>query len=113
MSTSLPAKPRSLLRRYLVAGYAGFIVYASLTPFIGWQEQGLEFWAVLTSPLGLTFTVFDGLSNLLAYLPFGLLLALTLRAHFDAARSVLLATLAALALSVAMEYLQMYLPMRT
>ena len=113
MSTSLPAKPRSLLRRYLVAGYAVFIIYASLSPFFGWQEQGLEFWAVLTSPLGLTYTWFDALSNLLAYFPFGLLLALTLRTWFGNGRSVLWATLAAMTLSVAMEYLQMYLPMRT
>ena len=113
MSDSLPAKPRSLLRRYLVAGYATFIVYASLAPFIGWQEQGLEFWAVLTSPLGLTYTGFDALSNLLAYFPFGLLLALTMRTYFGKGGSVLLATLLAMSLSGAMEYLQMYLPMRT
>lgn len=113
MSSSFPAKPRSLLRRYLVAGYALFIVYASLTPFVGWQEQGLEFWAVLASPLPLTYSGFDALSNLLAYFPFGLLLALTLRTQFGGGRSVLLATLIATALSVAMEYLQMYLPMRT
>jgi VanZ family protein len=113
MSTSLPAKPRSLLRRYLVAGYATFIMYASLSPFFGWQEQGLEFWAVLTSPLGLTYTGFDALSNLLAYFPFGMLLALTLRTYFGSGRSVLLATLLAMTLSVTMEYLQMYLPTRT
>jgi VanZ family protein len=113
MSTFLPAKSRSLLRRYLVAGYATFIIYASLSPFFGWQEQGLEFWAVLTSPLGLTYSGFDALSNLLAYFPFGLLLALTLRTYFGSGRSVLLATLLAMALSVTMEYLQMYLPMRT
>jgi len=113
MSTSLPVKLRSLLRRYLVAGYAAFIMYASLSPFFGWQEQGLEFWAVLTSPLGLTYTGFDALSNLLAYFPFGMLLALTLRTYFGSERSVLLATLLAMALSVTMEYLQMYLPSRT
>lgn len=113
MSTSLPAKPHRSLRRYLVAGYAMFIIYASLSPFVGWQEQGLAFWAVLTSPLGLTYSGFDALSNLLAYLPFGALLALTLCNHFDRWRSVLLATLVALAISVALEYLQMYLPSRT
>jgi VanZ family protein len=112
MSTSLLAKPRSLLRRYLVAGYVVFIVYASLSPFFGWQEQGLEFWAVLTSPLGLTYTGFDAMSNLLAYFPLGLLQALTFHTYFSRGRSVLFATLAALALSVSMEYLQMYLPMR-
>lgn len=113
MSTPLPAKPRSLLRRYLVAGYAALIIYASLTPFFGWQEQGLEFWAVLTSPLGLTYSGFDALSNLLAYFPFGVLLALTFHTYFGRRRSVLLAALAAMALSFAMEYLQMYLPSRT
>jgi VanZ family protein len=113
MSTSLPAKPRNLLRRYLVAGYAVFIVYASLTPFLGWQEQGLEFWAVLASPLGLTYTGFDALANLLAYFPFGLLLALGMRTYFGKGLSVLLATLLAMSLSTSMEYLQMYLPMRT
>jgi VanZ family protein len=113
MSTSLQAKPRSLLRRYLAAGYALFIVYASLSPFVGWQEQGVEFWAVLTSPLGLTYSGFDALSNLLAYFPFGMLLALNLLTYFGNLRSVLLATLLAMGLSVAMEYLQLYLPMRT
>ena len=114
MSTVLHATPsRSLLRRYLVAGYALFIIYASLSPFLGWRDQGLEFWAVLTSPLGLTFTAFDAISNLLAYLPFGILLALTLRTYYSGSNSVLFATLLAMALSVSMEYLQMYLPMRT
>ncbi|MFZ2160927.1 MAG: VanZ family protein [Sideroxyarcus sp.] len=113
MSTSLLAKPRSLLRRYLVAGYAAFIVYASLAPFIGWQEQGLEFWGVLTSPVGLTYTGFDALSNLLAYFPFGILLALTLHAWFSKGSSVLLATLLAMVLSATLEYLQMYMPART
>ena len=113
MSTSLPADPRSLLRRHLVAGYALFIVYASLSPFLGWQEQGLTFGEVLASPFAQTYTAFDALVNLLAYLPFGALLALTLRARLDAKRSVLWAVLGGLLLSVAMEYLQMYLPRRT
>jgi VanZ family protein len=114
MSTEFYAKPpRSLLRRYLVAGYALFIIYASLSPFLGWRDQGLEFWAVLTSPLGLTFTTFDAISNLLAYLPFGMLLALTLRTYYRSSVSTLLATLLAMALSASMEYLQMYLPTRT
>jgi VanZ family protein len=113
MSTSLPANSRSLLRRYLVAGYVMFIIYASLSPYLGWHEQGLAFWDVLTSPLGLTYTGFDALSNVLAYFPLGLLLALTLLSSFRNGASVLLATVLAMALSVLMEYLQMYLPSRT
>ncbi len=105
-------KNRSLLRRYLVAGYAMLIIYASLSPFMGWQEQGLEFWAVLTSPLKLTYTAFDAVSNLLAYMPLGLLLALTLRTYFSSRHSVILAVFLALVLSIVLEYLQMYLPSR-
>jgi hypothetical protein len=69
--------------------------------------------AVLSSPLGLTYTGFDALSNVLAYFPFGLFLALTMLIYFRNVASVLLATLTALALSMSMEYLQMYLPTRT
>ena len=105
--------PRTLLRRYLAAGYALFIVYASLSPFSGWQEQGLKFSAVLGAPLMQTYSSFDVAVNLLAYIPFGLLLGLMLHARFGAGWSVLLATLGGIALSAAMEYAQMYLPPRT
>lgn len=104
---------RSLLRRYLAAGYAFFIAYASLSPFTGWQEQGLAFPEVLLSPLALTYTTFDAALNLLAYLPFGMLIALTLRVHLDAKWSVLGAIVCGLLFSAGLEYLQMYLPGRT
>ncbi len=109
----IPAtSPRARLRTYLAAGYALFIVYASLSPFSGWQEQGLNYAAVLAAPLLLQYTWFDVAANLLAYLPFGLLLGLVLHARCGALWSVLLATLGGLALSAAMEYAQMYLPSR-
>lgn len=106
------SSPRARLRSYLVAGYVLLIVYASLSPFSGWQEQGLEFFDVLTAPLLQQFTWFDIAANLLAYLPFGLLLGLALRAHFGTGWSVLFATLGGVAVSAAMEYTQMYLPVR-
>lgn len=105
-------RSRTSLRIYLTAGYTLFIVYASLTPFTGWQEQGLEFFAVLKSPLLQTYSWFDAVANFLAYLPLGLLLGLTLRARINALWSVVLATLAGLFLSTSMEYAQMYLPNR-
>ncbi len=101
------------LGRYLIAGYALLIIYASLTPFSGWRDQGLSFFDVLASPLGQTYTLFDTITNLLAYIPFGLLLALSLHQHFGAGRSALLSVLGGVLLSVSMEYVQMYLPMRT
>ena len=112
MKKILATAARARLRTYLTAGYTLFIAYASLSPFSGWQEQGLEFSAVLAVPLFLQYTWFDIAANLLAYLPLGLLLGLTLRVHFAPVWSVLLATLGGVALSAAMEYVQMYLPVR-
>lgn len=103
---------RARLRTWLAIGYALFIVYASLSPFSGWRDQGLNFSDVLTAPLALTYTAFDTVINLLSYLPFGLLAGLTLRARFSASISALLALCLGVLLSVGMEYLQMYLPGR-
>ncbi len=100
------------LRRYLTAGYTLLILYASLLPFIGWHEQGLAFSEVLTAPLRQTYSWLDLIINLAAYLPFGALLALTLRARVSAVWSILLATLGGLMLSTTMEYAQLYLPGR-
>jgi len=112
MSRSTFYHSRTSLRGYLTAGYTLFIVYASLSPFSGWQEQGLEFYEVLASPLGQTYSWFDAATNYFAYVPYGLLFGLTLRARLNAAWSVVFATLAGILLSASMEYLQMYLPSR-
>ena len=103
---------RARLRTWLAIGYALFIVYASLSPFSGWREQGLDFLEVLGAPLRLTYTAFDATVNLLSYLPFGLLAGLALHARFGAAASVMLGLCLGVSLSAGMEYLQMYLPAR-
>ena len=103
---------RARLRTWLAIGYALFIVYASLSPFSGWREQGLDFLEVLDAPLLLTYTAFDAVVNLLSYLPFGLLAGLALHARFGAAASVILGLCLGVSLSAGMEYLQMYLPAR-
>lgn len=104
---------RARLRTLLAIGYALFIVYASLSPFTGWREQGLDFLEVLDMPLLLTYTAFDAAINFLSYLPFGLLVGLALRARLGAVISVILGLSLGVLLSSGMEYLQMYLPMRT
>jgi VanZ family protein len=103
---------RARLRTWLALGYALFIAYASLSPFTGWREQGLDFADVLAAPLALTYTHFDAALNLLSYLPLGLLIALALRSRLGALASVALALAAGMLLSTGMEYLQMYLPRR-
>ncbi|OGT24123.1 MAG: teicoplanin resistance protein VanZ, partial [Gallionellales bacterium RIFOXYB12_FULL_54_9] len=100
------------LRTLLAAGYALFIAYVSLSPFVGWREQGVNFLDVLHLPLMLTYTPFDAVINVLAYIPFGFLVGLAVRARFGVVVSVSVAAACGMALSVCMEYLQMYLPMR-
>jgi len=103
-------KSHARLRTWLVIGYTLFIVYGSLSPFSGWRGQGLDFTEVLRAPFQLTYTGFDAVINLLAYLPLGLLVGLTLRARFGALVSVILGLCSGVLLSASMEYLQMYLP---
>lgn len=103
---------RTHLRIYLSVGYALFIAYVSLSPFSGWQEQGLYFIDVLTAPPAQTYTWFDFSLNCFSYIPFGFLLAYMLQNRRPASHVMILATLTGLALSLAMEYAQMYLPTR-
>jgi VanZ family protein len=88
------------------------IVYASLSPFAGWQGQGFDFVEVIASPFRQTYTEFDAIINCLAYLPLGMLLALTLRTYLTGWRSLLVSVIVAMLLSLTLEYLQMYLPSR-
>jgi len=112
MNEPFPTPTRARLRIWLAIGYAMFIVYASLTPFSGWREQGIGFLEMLQVPLRLTYTSFDAALNFLSYLPFGLLVGLVLRAWFGALTSVVVSLLLGMWLSASMEYLQMYLPTR-
>jgi VanZ family protein len=112
MKEPLITGTRARLRTWLAAGYALFIVYASLSPFSGWRAQGMDFIEMLAVPLRLTYTAFDAGLNLLSYLPFGLLVGLALRARFGAVASVIIGLFLGVSLSASMEYLQMYLPAR-
>lgn len=92
--------------------YTGLIVYASLYPFSDWRYQGIVPWAFLSSPLPKYWTGFDVASNVVGYVPLGFLLVLSaLRAGNDR-YAIVLATLAAGLLSLTMESLQSYLPVR-
>ncbi|MBK8072640.1 MAG: VanZ family protein [Ramlibacter sp.] len=92
--------------------YAALVVYASLYPFEGWRDQGIPFWAFLTAPLPRYWTGFDVVSNLVGYGPLGFLLTLGALRSGRGRGAVMLATLGAGLLSLAMESLQTYLPAR-
>lgn len=112
MREQFNTETRARLRALLLIGCVLFIVYASLSPFSGWRDQGLYFIDVLRAPLSLTYTRFDVVINVLAYVPLGLLASVTLRKHFGLLPSLLSGCVAGVLLSVSMEYLQIYLPTR-
>jgi VanZ family protein len=88
------------------------IVYASLYPFDHWRDQDLAPWSFLTAPWPKYWLGFDVVSNVLGYAPLGFFLTLSAMRMGWRTRVVTLATLAAAALSLAMEGLQSYLPAR-
>jgi VanZ family protein len=95
--------------------YTLAIVYASLNPFFGWRQP--EAFTLFTWPRYLT--TFDVLLNFLAYVPFGgILAALQLRdfrrreRHEDSWRVWWMSVGVGALLSLAMETLQAFLPVR-
>ena len=92
--------------------YGGLIVYASLYPFADWRYQGIMPWAFLSSPWPRYWTGFDVASNALGYMPFGFLLAVSALRTGRGRYAVGLATLVAGLVSLAMESLQGFLPVR-
>ena len=97
--------------------YAALIVFASLFPFEGWREQGISPWVFFTARMPPPYwTWFDVNLNVAGYAPLGFLLALALlRTGWLSAAVpvvVLIAALAGALLSLAMEYLQIFLPRR-
>lgn len=103
----------------LALAYAALVVYASLYPFSGWRDQGMGPWEFLSSPFPKYWTAFDFAANMLGYAPLGFLLALSFirRGSWSFVPTsnqgaILVALLAAGALSLAMEAIQTYLPSR-
>ena len=93
--------------------YAALIVFASLFPFDGWRAQGISPWVFLTGPLPPHYwTGFDVVSNIVGYLPLGFFLAVALMRSGHRRWAVPVALGLGTALSLLMEFLQIYLPQR-
>src|SRR6218665_2363140 len=108
-----PARMHQSSAGPLALSYAALIVFASLFPFEGWRAQGIDPLVFLLGALPPPYwTWFDVLTNAAGYAPLGFLLALGLLRTGSGRRAVLLATLAGALLSLAMEFLQIYLPRR-
>ena len=109
-----PAPPRaSRLPLYLALAYSVLVIYASLYPFANWRDRGVSPFAFLHAAWPRYWTVFDLVVNVLAYVPLGFLLTLTLR-RIPGGRwaAAIVALLLGSLLSFCMESLQTYLPSR-
>jgi VanZ family protein len=99
----------------LALAWVVLIVYASLYPFGEWRDQGIVPWAFLTAPLPRYWTGFDLVSNVAGYIPLGFLCSLAVlrsQPRAGALRAFLFGFVPATLLSLLMETLQSYLPMR-
>lgn len=93
--------------------YTALIVFASLFPFEGWRVQGISPWVFVTAPLPPPYWAwFDVNTNVVGYVPLGFLLALGgLRSGWRW-WALPVAFLSGAALSLSMEFLQIFLPRR-
>jgi len=105
--------PRSSrLARAALAVYALLLIYSGLAPWSRWRDLGLSPFAYLTAPIPTHVTHFDLAINVLAYVPFGALLAFALHPFARGWTVVLLALLAGALLAGTIEAMQSFLPTR-
>ncbi|MEN9455761.1 MAG: hypothetical protein RL210_1280, partial [Pseudomonadota bacterium] len=78
-------QPRRLSRfsLYLATAYTLLVVYASLHPFAGWRSSGVDIFDYLWAVWPRYWTAFDLVTNVLAYLPLGLLWVPTFQGCFS------------------------------
>lgn len=107
-----PYGRRSHLVRYLTVGYTLLICYASWYPFHSWRDPGDAWFAFVLAPWPHYYKLSDVIVNVAGYFPFGFLVALALLPRTDARTGAVLATLAGTALSLAMETVQQFMPVR-
>jgi VanZ family protein len=105
---------RNALVLLLLVAWAALIVYASWFPLNGWRwPAGATVWTLLALPWPRGQSSFDIVSNLLGYVPLGLLLVLAPgHRHERALAAVRDATALAAVLSYALEVGQNLLPLR-
>lgn len=96
----------------LAVAYLLVIVYASLQPFLGWRMPPEEVLRFLVAPWPRFITLQDVAVNVGAYVPLGFLLSIGFGARYGPGRGATAATLSAALLSLLMETVQVFLPIR-
>ncbi|MDD5175899.1 MAG: VanZ family protein [Sterolibacterium sp.] len=105
------ASPSSL-PLYLATAYTLLVIYASLHPFSGWHDSGASPAAFLFAAWPRYWTVFDLVTNILAYLPLGFIWVPTMQPRHGPYWAVVWATALGICLSLSLETLQNFLPSR-
>lgn len=99
---------------WLVVLYVVLIAYASLYPLTGWQSPRQPLWLFLQWPWVGAGSRADLFSNILAYIPLGLLLMQLFKSHDRfTLPAIICVTILGSLLSFSMESLQQFLPTRT
>ena len=110
---ALPARLHaSVFARVALLVYVLLITYASWYPFSGWRVTGLSPLAFITSPLPHYWTVFDLVTNIIAYIPLGILAVFAVFPILRGWAAVLLVIIGGVLLSGSMEAVQTFLPSR-
>ena len=108
----LLSRRRSTVAWPLTWAYLALVAYASLYPFGPWRDQGLSTWSFLTAPWPRYWGAFDVWANVLGYGPLGFLAALSATRMGLRRQAWWLASGGAALVSLLMEGLQSYLPVR-
>lgn len=109
-----PSRRRAQPSAGWLAAYAAALVYASLYPWSGWRAPGMAMFDFLWAPWPRWWTAFDVVTNVIAYLPFGLLacVAIARGARTRMLRAAPWALALAALLSFSLESVQSLLPAR-
>lgn len=98
--------------RAALMAYLFLIMYASLYPFSGWQNDNLAALLDVIQQWPRYWTSFDALTNVLGYIPLGMLIVFALYPVCRRSVSVVIASAGGALLSATMEITQYFLPSR-
>jgi len=108
----MAAPARSALPLILASSFTLLVLYASLYPFAGWRDSGLDPFAFLQAGWPRYVTRFDLAVNVLAYLPLGFLWCTVLLRCLPVSAALFVAALGGGVLSLGIEWAQGFLPAR-
>lgn len=102
---------RHYLRPVITLAYLALVIYGSLYPLSDWRIPADDNWLALFDVTAKYMPRSDYITNVLVYMPLGLLLTVSLRSRFRKKHRVIPAVIGASAvLSLALEWLQVFLP---